>query len=245
MIERLDALENNLVHIIAKFAPWTAPLPTAYLVWEKTVQHFRWPWWVGLLAAIPIEALGLVTVKLALDLYAYNRARRKTDPAAPLWLAVALVAGYLLVALLLTLGLHVAPLIASGQGTTLADWSLAVFPVLSLVAMGAIGLRTDHAQRLLNIAQATAERKRQRAERKRERALQAQNERATAESEYTDDRSQVDLLVCDQCHRVFSFPSEYGGEYTNQRAAQNAMNAHHCRGNNGHEHEPLAELERV
>ena len=33
-----------------------------------------------------------------------------------------------------------------------------------------------------------------------------------------------DSLICDQCGRVFAWP----GKYANQRAAQNAMNAHRC-----------------
>lgn len=46
---------------------------------------------------------------------------------------------------------------------------------------------------------------------------------------YIDDK-RVDFVQCDSCRRVFSYPSEHGGEYANQRAAQNAMNAHRCKG---------------
>jgi len=220
MIDRLDVWEAGLVHVVAKIAPWAAPLPTAYIVWEKTVLYFSWPWWVGLLAAIPIEALGLVTVKLALDLYAYNRAKRKTDPVAPLWIAVGLVAMYLLVALLLTLGLHVAPLIADAQRVTLADWSLAVFPLLSLSAMGAIALRTDHAQRLLEVAGAAQERKRQRVKPKA--------------SEPEPELSEPEL----------PFACGYPG-CTVRNATQNGMNAHQKVHRNGRERTPVRELQEA
>jgi len=46
---------------------------------------------------------------------------------------------------------------------------------------------------------------------------------------YINDR-RIDFAICETCGRIFSYPSEHGGEYANQRAAQNAMNAHKCKG---------------
>lgn len=158
MTMTLDRIESAAVNVVARLTPWLAPAATAYIVFEKTTLYFGWPWWVGILAAVPIEALGLVTTYVAVSLYAYNRSRNKTEPPAPLWLAVALVGVYFAAAELLTVGLHVAPRIQAGQVTTLADWSLAVFPVLSLVAVATIALRVDQDRRVQENAEAARSR---------------------------------------------------------------------------------------
>lgn len=95
MIETLrtkaNELENLAVDLVAKVAPWCAPLPTAYLVGRATVVHLGWPDAVGIVAAVIVESLGLATAATALELREYNQGRRKSDPAAPFILAAGLV----------------------------------------------------------------------------------------------------------------------------------------------------------
>ena len=39
----LAYLDGTAVQIVAKLAPWLAPLPTAWLVFDHTQQHLGWP----------------------------------------------------------------------------------------------------------------------------------------------------------------------------------------------------------
>lgn len=98
----IDNFVNGAVDLVAKVAPWFAPIPTAYLVGRATVNHLEWPVAIGVLAAGVIESLGLVTCATALDLYQFNHNRRKNDPPAPFWLAAFLIFLYFIVAILLT-----------------------------------------------------------------------------------------------------------------------------------------------
>ena len=86
----LERIERALTDLIARFAPWLSPLPTAYLSARATILHLAWPVALGVVAGVIIESLGLAAINTALELYDYNRSRRKTDPAAPLWIAVGL-----------------------------------------------------------------------------------------------------------------------------------------------------------
>ncbi|HNV30139.1 MAG TPA: hypothetical protein PKJ83_13425, partial [Cyclobacteriaceae bacterium] len=101
-LRNIDSFENGAIDLVAKIAPWCAPVPTAYLVGRATVNHLEWPVPIGILAAAVIESLGLVTCATALDLYQFNQNRRKNDPPAPFLLAVFLIVIYFLVAVLLT-----------------------------------------------------------------------------------------------------------------------------------------------
>jgi hypothetical protein len=144
----LDRAERFLVLIVAKIGPWTAPLPTAWIVWDRTVALLGWPWWVGLFAAVTLEALGLVTAFVALDLYGWNRTKRKSDPAAPLWLAVVLIGVYLFVAELLTVLLDIA-----SKPVTVVSLAPGAFPFLTLAGVALIALRVDQGQREREVAE--------------------------------------------------------------------------------------------
>lgn len=150
----IDNFENGAIDLVAKVAPWFAPIPTAYLVGRATVNHLEWPVAIGVLAAGVIESLGLVTCATALDLYQFNQNRRKNDPPAPFWLAAFLIFLYFIVAVLLTVVLDTQP-----------SWSViapAIFPFLSLAGVTVIALRKDYQKRLQRIADEKAERKAER-----------------------------------------------------------------------------------
>ncbi|MBU0490449.1 MAG: hypothetical protein KKA73_21520 [Chloroflexi bacterium] len=158
MIETLrtkaNELENLAVDLVAKVAPWCAPLPTAYLVGRATVVHLGWPDAVGIVAAVIVESLGLATAATALELREYNQGRRKSDPAAPFILAAGLVGMYLAVAVALTVALDIAP--------PLAVYAPAIFPALSLAGVTVLAIRADHRRRLDALASVKQERKAER-----------------------------------------------------------------------------------
>lgn len=189
-------IELAAITTVARLAPWLAPIPTAWLVYDRTQRHLHWPWPVALTAAITLECLGLAILATTLQLYTYNRDRRKIDPAAPLLLPVALVGLYLIAAELLTVLLDVVPKLASGAPTTLADWAPAIFPLLSVAAMALLATRADHQRRLSQISADKAARSQARASSARSKAA----------------ASEPSPLKCPLCDRTFS--------------SQPALNAH-------------------
>ena len=146
------------VDVVANLAPWLAPLPTAWLVADRTTMHLGWPLAVGWIAGATLELLGVAIMATALDLWSYQRDKRKSDPDAPLILAWALVGLYLVAALLLVVMLDLL------DGLT--TWAQAVFPILSVAAFAVVGLRYDHRRRVDAIAVQKAVARRKRKERK-------------------------------------------------------------------------------
>ena len=151
-----NGYEATAIAVVSKVSPWLTPIPTAWLVYDRTMLHLHWPRWVAICAGVTLELLGVAILSTALALYAYNRKKRKSDPLAPLWLAVVLVAVYLVTALLLVMVLDIAP--------GIAVYSQALFPVLSLAAFVLLGLRLDHQERVTAIATGKADAKKRRAE---------------------------------------------------------------------------------
>ena len=138
-----------MTRFISNLAPWLAPLPLAYAVGMTLYTGLGWPLAVALLAAGIIETLSLATSSTALELYAYNRGKRKSDPGAPAWLAWSLTAAGLLSQSALILALEAAPV-------------LLLFQVFSAAAVINLAMRADHTARLAQIvadkAQASADR---------------------------------------------------------------------------------------
>lgn len=186
--------DSKLAGWAAKIAPWLAPVPTAALIAGATVEHLRWPAWVGGVAGVTVELLGLSTIITALDLYAYNRSKRKSDPGAPVGLALALAGVYVVTAISLTVLLDVLP--------GLTRFAPAIFPLLSLAGMGTLALRIDQDERKAAAERGKAERKAARTERKVGKVLaqvaQGFEERAQGSAEETQGGRRVedrDLLA--------------------------------------------------
>lgn len=148
MIRRI---ETTLTDTAAALIPWLAPLPSAWLVGAASIEYLSWPLPVAIVTAVIVEGLGISSMSTALELREYNQAKRKTDPAAPAWLAAILAGVYLLTAVSLTVFLDLLP--------SLAHVAPAIFPGLSLVGAVLLALRADHRRRLAAIAQDKAERK--------------------------------------------------------------------------------------
>ena len=62
----MNAIEKNLVKLVAKASPWLAPLPSAYFVGRSAMAYLSLPLPVAVVAALIIETLGLSTVHTAL-----------------------------------------------------------------------------------------------------------------------------------------------------------------------------------
>jgi hypothetical protein len=184
--DTLDQLENTAVDLVAKVAPWAAPLPTAYLVGRATVAHLAWPATIGVVAAIIIECLGLATTATALRLWDYNQGKRKSDPSAPVPLAVGLVAVYFVVATGLTVLLDIAP--------HLAAYAPAIFPTLSLTGVTVLAIRADHQRRLDDIESVKAERKEKRQSRRKERRQRGNTETSSGASNNANLNGKMDAL---------------------------------------------------
>jgi hypothetical protein len=102
------------------------------------------------MAAI-IETLGLATVRTALWAHDWNSHKRKSDPAAPVALAVALGAVYVVATLSLIVFLEVWP--------TLATYAPAIFPALAVVGALNLALISRQEQREATVVAEKAERR--------------------------------------------------------------------------------------
>jgi len=137
LTDKLNELEDSAIDVIGVFGPWLGPLPSAYLVGAAAIKYLGWPPVIALVAAVAVESIGVLSVVLALRLYEWNETKNKTDPTAPLWLAVSLVAFYFVVTIGLTVMLDVIP--------ELARYAPAVFPLLA--AVGAVNIAIKNGQR--------------------------------------------------------------------------------------------------
>lgn len=153
-LQTIEQIESFAIDLVAKISPWCAPVPTAYLVGRATVNHLGWPVAVGVVSAVVVETLGLASAATALELWQYNKGKRKVDPAAPFVLAATLVLLYFVIATGLTLALDIFP--------GLATYAQAIFPTLSLTGVTVLALRSDHKRRLESIEHDKAKRRKAR-----------------------------------------------------------------------------------
>lgn len=126
----MNSLEKSAVKIVAKVAPWLAPFPSAFFVARASIKHLALPLFVAIIVAAIIETLGIATVHTALWLADWNERRRKSDPGAPVNVAVLLGIVYIVSTIGLTVVLEIIP--------SLSIVAPALFPALAVV--GAVNL---------------------------------------------------------------------------------------------------------
>lgn len=146
LTEYLNRVEDLAVDVLAVFGPWLAPIPSAYLVGKATFSHLHWHEVIAGVAAVAVESIGVVSIILSLRLYEWNQTKNKTDPAAPLPLALFAAVFYFVVTIGLTVVLDVHP-----------EWSKyapAIFPLLA--AIGAANIAMKNGQRRRERAKAEA-----------------------------------------------------------------------------------------
>jgi hypothetical protein len=147
----MENLEKNAIKVVARLSPWLAPLPSAYFVARSAMVHLALPLSVALIVAAIIETLGLATVHTALWAHDWNTHKRKTDPSAPLGLAIALGGVYVAATLGLLIFLEVWPF--------LAVYAPAVFPALAVVGALNLAMISRQEQREAAVRAEKAERK--------------------------------------------------------------------------------------
>ncbi len=147
----MNTIEKNAVKIVAKLAPWLAPVPSAYFVARSAIKYLDLPLLVAVAVAAIIETLGLATVHTALWAYDWNSHKRKSDPSAPIALAVVLGVVYVVATLGLVVFLEVWP--------NLAAYAPAIFPALAVVGALNLAMISRQEQREATVREEKAERK--------------------------------------------------------------------------------------
>ncbi|MBU0495886.1 MAG: hypothetical protein KKA73_03550 [Chloroflexi bacterium] len=143
-------LEKSTIKLVAKFAPWLAPVPSAFFVARASLAHLDLPLAVAVVVAVIVETLGLTTVHTALWLSDWNHHKRQSDPDAPTALAVALGLVYVVTTVGLTVVLEVAP--------ELSLVAPALFPALAVVGAVNLALISQQERREVQVAASKAER---------------------------------------------------------------------------------------
>jgi DNA-binding transcriptional ArsR family regulator len=144
----MQNLERNTIKVVAKLSPWLAPLPSAYFVGRSAMIHLALPLLVAVIVAAIIETLGLATVHTALWAYDWNTRKRKSDPSAPVILAVTLGGVYIVATLGLVVFLEVWPM--------LATYAPAIFPALAVVGAVNLALISRQEQRETDVKEQKA-----------------------------------------------------------------------------------------
>ena len=139
-------METRIISLITRYAPWLSNVPTAYAIGHAVYAVIGWPMLVAIITALAVESMGIAITSTTLELYSFNRTRRKSDPAAPLWIAVILIGIYYAAAIILTAGLE-------------RNIILTLFPVISAAAAGTLALRADQAARVATIEAERSERR--------------------------------------------------------------------------------------
>ena len=147
----MNNLEKNAIRVVAKLSPWLAPFPSAYFVARSAMAHLALPLPVAVVVAAIIETLGLATVHTALWAYDWNAHKRKSDPDAPVALAVALGGVYVVATLGLVVLLEVWPF--------LATYAPALFPALAVVGALNLAMISRQEQREAAVQAERAERR--------------------------------------------------------------------------------------
>lgn len=217
------ATEGAIIATAARVGPILGPVPTAYLVADRTMDHLRWPAWVATISGVMLECLGIATGATLLKLWLYRREKLKTDPDAPSpALAGVLLALYFVAAVSLTVVLDVAALPRERIGA--ANFAPVLFPILSLASVGLLAIRSANGYALLGKSQRKIERKLRSLEEKAAIA-RAQEEIAQAGEGIAVQTSASRFFAeCEIC--------EWEGKpdgYSSARARTNALNAHDCR----------------
>lgn len=99
MLRLNRATENLLIDIVASYSPWIAPVVPAYMTYQNMTTHLGFPTWAGLAAAVCVETLGLSSIQTAVSFWQWNDSRQRTDPKAPVVLAI-LTGGFYLTTVL-------------------------------------------------------------------------------------------------------------------------------------------------
>jgi len=156
---------------VLQYLPLLAPVPTAWMVGQATIDVLRFPFPVAVVSALVIEGLGFVAVNTAIQMRDFNYRLTVNEKAqklsAPVGQAYAATVLYTVVALLMTVLTHIFP-------------QLAVYAPMPFILMGVAGawlyaLRADLSIKIQERNQGREQARQERVERQQAKAkLQAQ-----------------------------------------------------------------------
>lgn len=155
------ATENLLIDVVASYSPWVAPVVPALMTYQNMITHLGFPAWASWAAAICVETLGLSSIQTAVSFWQWNDSKSKSDPRAPVMVAILTGGFYLLTVLTVNAMLDDAPGV-----NRLAK---ALLSSLSVCAGVILALRAGHARRMAETEQTKLDRKVERAIRRAER----------------------------------------------------------------------------
>ena len=141
----IDNAERLAIVIVSRIAPWAAPLAPAYLVARATADHFRAPIAVAVAVAVTVEAVGIASTHITMEMHQYNQTRRKSDPEAPFSVGMLASISYFFIGITLTVLLELFP--------EMIIVAPAAFFLLAVVAYITLALMSGHARRLEAIRQ--------------------------------------------------------------------------------------------
>jgi hypothetical protein len=147
----IDNVERLAIVIVSRAAPWAAPLAPAYLVATAVQKHFDTPLWVAVAVGVTLEAVGIASTHITMEMYQYNQTKRQSDPKAPFDVGLAATIVYFLVGISLTVVLEIFP-----ETVIIAP---AAFFLLAIVAYITLALMSGHARRTQGIEQEKQDKK--------------------------------------------------------------------------------------
>ena len=154
LLAMVQATEALLVDLVAAVSPWLAPLTPALLTWQSMTNTLGFPVWAAWAAAATVETLGLSSIQTAYSLWSYEGNRRKSDPRAPVLVAILTGAFYLVT--VITVNALLDP------GPPIHKLAKGLLSSLSVCAGLVLALRAGHAKRLQDLTIEKAERKAER-----------------------------------------------------------------------------------
>lgn len=154
LLELVQMTEAVVVDLVAALSPWLAPVTPALMTWLSMVNVLGFPVWAAWAAALTVETLGLSSIQTAYSLWSYEGSRRKSDPRAPVLVAV-LTGGFYL-ATVITVNALLDP------GPPIQKLAKGLLSSLSVCAGLVLALRAGHAKRMQDLSIEKAERKAER-----------------------------------------------------------------------------------
>ena len=149
--------------MVASYSPWVAPLVPALMTYQNMITHLGFPAWAAWAAAICVETLGLSSIQTAVSFWQWNDSKSKSDPKAPVMVAILTGGFYLLTVLTVNAMLDDAP--------GVYRLAKALLSSLSVCAGVILALRAGHARRMAETEQARLDRKAERQEKRTGRVV--------------------------------------------------------------------------
>lgn len=222
--------ERLLTDTVARTSPWLAPLPTAFLTYQRTGEYLHWPWPIAIVTGLVVEGVGLSAINTALDFREHNRGLKDGDKRrAPFLLAIGVALVYFASVIGLTVILDTVP-----KAARLAPL---VFPVLSACGALIIAMRREQGQRVEEMILSLAPPYNRKAHKLRRAELlaemtgagttqesQGETQSAPQESQDETQSNGHKAHACPYCERSFATPQgvsahlRYCEEYATQKA---------------------------